>query len=218
MQGNINSTNSQTSAANQNANQNVIGGLLSGASAIGSLFAEGGEVDTGTFKPTQPDEPATPSPAAGNLPALASNPMTMAPSKGDSGGGGGGGGGAGALALLAAAKGGRVPSNPNGPQSFAGQWLNTPARNSSMPMSLYGMAKGGKIEPKLAAKGGGVKAMAKGEKAVKKDNSYANDKVPALLSEGEIVLPRSVTEHPNAPAMAARFVSQVMAKRRLGKK
>ena len=64
-------------------------------------------------------------------------------------------------------------------------------------------------------KGGKVKADSKAEKAVKADNSYSNDKIPAMLSEGEIVLPRSVTMHPMAPAKAAAFVRRIKAKKGL---
>ena len=79
------------------------------------------------------------------------------------------------------------------------------------------VAKGGMIGSRLDAKGGKVKPQNKNEKAVKPDNSYANDKVPALLSEGEIVIPRSITTHPQAPQMAAQFVQAVLNKRRMGK-
>ena len=75
-------------------------------------------------------------------------------------------------------------------------------------------AKGG-----LASTGGKVKANNSGQKAVKSGDSYANDKVPAVLSEHEIVLPRSVTMTANAPEAAKRFVEAVLAqKKRRGAK
>lgn len=37
-------------------------------------------------------------------------------------------------------------------------------------------------------------------------NSYTNDTVPTMLSPGEIVLPRSITQSPDAAAKAAEFV------------
>ena len=40
-------------------------------------------------------------------------------------------------------------------------------------------------------------------------NTFANDTVKGLLAPGEIVLPRSVTQAPNAPVKAAQFVNQV---------
>jgi hypothetical protein len=62
-----------------------------------------------------------------------------------------------------------------------------------------------------AKKGGKVPG-----KAMVKDDSSKNDTVPAMLSAGEIVLPRHITMHPNAPAMAAQFVANELKKR--GKK
>lgn len=81
--------------------------------------------------------------------------------------------------------------------------------------------------PMLAAKGGSVhdyrtgghvKAKSAKEKAVKAGDNYSNDKIPAVLSEHEIVLPRSVTLGPNPVNDAAKFVAQTLAKRKVGKK
>jgi hypothetical protein len=71
-----------------------------------------------------------------------------------------------------------------------------------------GMAKGGD-----ARSGGVVKANSPDQKAVKGGNSYSNDKIPAVLSEGEVVLPRSVTQSRNPVEAAARFVEAVMRKK-----
>jgi hypothetical protein len=73
-------------------------------------------------------------------------------------------------------------------------------------------AKGG-----LAKGGGHVAAKKPSQKAEKGGNSYSNDKIPAMLSEGEIVLPRSVTQSKDPTAAAAKFVSQVLAKRKVKK-
>lgn len=87
----------------------------------------------------------------------------------------------------------------------------------SMPSPMtdsYGMmnaADGG-----LMRKGGKVQAQNRSQRAVKSDDSLSNDKVPAMLSEGEIVIPRHITMHPMAPAMAAQFVANELKKR--GKK
>ena len=43
-------------------------------------------------------------------------------------------------------------------------------------------------------------------------DSPVNDKVPAMLSPGEIVLPRSVATHPNAPELAKEFVKHLPKK------
>lgn len=44
-------------------------------------------------------------------------------------------------------------------------------------------------------------------------DSYKNDTVPAMLSPGEIVIPRSISMSENAPEKAAAFVAQVRAKK-----
>jgi hypothetical protein len=69
-------------------------------------------------------------------------------------------------------------------------------------------AKGGQIE-KLKAQGGHVPGKAK-----VKGNSYSNDTVKALLSPGEVVIPKSVMESGDPARGAAQFVQAVMAKKR----
>lgn len=93
---------------------------------------------------------------------------------------------------------------------------------SSMPAAP--MADGGdvqsmlpmlmKMAPMLMAKSG---AVVPGTASVKGD-SLKNDKVPAILSPKEIVLPRSVTMAPDAPARAAEFVRQIQAGKHKKKK
>lgn len=82
---------------------------------------------------------------------------------------------------------------------------------SSMIKGIGGAAmaaKGG-----LASSGGHVKAKDASQKAVKGGDSYSNDKVPAKLSEGEIVIPRSVTMGKDPIGGSAEFVRKVLAKR-----
>lgn len=61
---------------------------------------------------------------------------------------------------------------------------------------------------------GGVLARSKGGlikgKAKKTGDSEENDTVPALLSPGEIVIPRSIAQSKNADKKSAEFVRQVM--------
>jgi hypothetical protein len=78
-----------------------------------------------------------------------------------------------------------------------------------------GQAKGGMINDFRS--GGKVKAKSPKEKAVKGGNDYANDKIPAVLSEHEIVLPRSVTLSKDPVRASAEFVAKVIAQRK-GKK
>lgn len=77
-------------------------------------------------------------------------------------------------------------------------------------------ANGGKVVngEQLAAKGKMVPGKPKVGGA---KNSYANDNVKALLSPGEIVLPRSVTQSKDPVNNAAKFVQAVMAKQGLKK-
>lgn len=54
-------------------------------------------------------------------------------------------------------------------------------------------------------------------RAVAPGDNYRNDNVPALLSAGEIVLPRSVAMGPDAPERAAGFVKGIQASREQAK-
>lgn len=98
-------------------------------------------------------------------------------------------GNAAGAALGVLAEGGEVP----GPKSHFGQML---AQGGNVGSSLKA---GGHVPGKPAV--GGAK------------DSYANDTVKALLSPGEIVLPRSVTQGGNPVGDAARFVQAVLAKK-----
>lgn len=107
---------------------------------------------------------------------------------------GGAGQAIGAIAGLA--NGGQV----SGPASAFGRYL---AMQGS-PMAAGGLAQGG----------GAVQASSPGQTPVKKGDSYANDKIPTLLSAKEIVLPRSVTMSKDPASAAARFVQALQAKKR----
>lgn len=65
----------------------------------------------------------------------------------------------------------------------------------------------------LMKKGGKVRAEGTGEKASASGDSLSNDKIPAMLSEGEIVIPRHITMSDRAPEKAAAFVAAQLAKR-----
>ena len=107
-----------------------------------------------------------------------------------------------------------LQQTPTGPQSAFGRYLaglGGQPTTLPMPEARGGMmAKGGT----LASSGGNVAAKSPDQKATKAGNSYSNDKIPALLSEGEIVIPRSVMQSGDPARSAADFVSKVMAKRR----
>lgn len=95
-------------------------------------------------------------------------------------------------AAMGFAQGGDVP----GPKSSIGRHL---------------MACGGGVD--MSA--GGNVAAGPGQSAVKSGNSYSNDKIPALLSEHEIVLPREVTMSKDPVKESAKFVQAVLAKRKV---
>lgn len=71
------------------------------------------------------------------------------------------------------------------------------------PVSCYGQALKG-----MNMKSGGAVAG----KAQVKGDSPKNDTVPAVLSPGEIVIPRSVLSGPNASSKAKAFVEAILAK------
>lgn len=58
-----------------------------------------------------------------------------------------------------------------------------------------------------ASKGGHVPGQAK-----VKGDSYKNDNVPAMLSPGEVVIPRRIMQGPDAANKSAQFVAAIMAK------
>lgn len=121
-----------------------------------------------------------------------------------------------------------------GPQSSFGQFLNnyqdpaanekqviqnnnpqpTPVKNTdssdiaSIASVAALMAGGG-----LAEDGGNVNAKSPDQKAVAPGNSYANDKIPAKLSEGEIVIPRDVLSSSDPVAAAAEFVRKTLSEK-----
>lgn len=84
-----------------------------------------------------------------------------------------------------------------------------------LPMLAAAANKGGKVKGNavvgelLASMGKQVPGKAK-----TKGDNLKNDTVPAMLSPGEVVIPRSIMNSPDAPKKAAEFVARVMAKKR----
>ena len=136
------------------------------------------------------------------------------------------------------AHGGIIPDKQNyamggmaQPQSYIGQYFQNPnqmlgainqsdnLRDSQLDYSTLndggavnrdGMyAKGGMAPMSLMKQGGHVPG-----KAAVAGDSYKNDIVDAKLSPGEIVIPRSIVNHPNAPEMAAKFVRDTLSKKK----
>ena len=99
--------------------------------------------------------------------------------------------------------------------SMAPAAVSAAPAGSALSLATLGAAHGGMANDFRA--GGKVKADSANEKAVAKGNNYSNDKIPAVLSEHEIVLPRSVTLSKDPVRESAKFVAKVIAKRK-GKK
>lgn len=109
--------------------------------------------------------------------------------------------GGGSAAMLMAAKGGEVSEKEMiGPRSKVGQHLKM-AKGGMLPLSGDAYAAKGKVIP---------------GKAEVKGDSLKNDKVPAVLSPGEVVLPRSVMNAADPAGEAAKFVAAIQARK--GKK
>lgn len=66
-------------------------------------------------------------------------------------------------------------------------------------------------------KGGRVEAKDKGQKAMKSGDSLDNDKVPALLSQGELVVDRDTMADPGPIGQMARAVAQHISRRNKSK-
>lgn len=111
--------------------------------------------------------------------------LSMSKMSGGGGGGSSGGGGMSSMMNPMASAGGGDSSGGGGMSSMM----------SMLPMLAMAASKGGPVPGKAAVP----------------DNSPKNDTVPAMLSPGEIVIPRSITEHPDAARMAAQFVAKTIA-------
>lgn len=175
--------NASTAAQNAQGAQKTLGGLLGGAGAVlGTLFADGGEVEKSTPLPGQPSMPNIPFMAEGGEadplgPQSFAGKFLSGDSSKDSGG------------------------------SSLGDNLKQVA-----PMALAAMNSGGAVPhvvegEKLAAKGMMVPGKAKVS-----GNSLKNDTVPAMLSPGEVVINREIMQSDNPPQKAAEFVQKVMMK------
>jgi hypothetical protein len=177
----------------------------------------------------------------GTAGSLAMMPMTGGLSAFSTGGGGvpgfGAPGGAGGFYK---AHGGIIPEKQNyamggmaanQPQSYVGQYFQNPNQmlgainesdnikdanldystlNDGGAVNRDGMyAQGGMAPMSLMKQGGHVPG-----KAAVAGDSYKNDIVDAKLSPGEIVIPRSIVNSPNAPEMAAKFVRDTLSKKK----
>lgn len=210
-QGNVNTANAALAEQKMKGQQGLIGG---GLSAVGTAFglAKGGEVkkmaDGGNLVPAAPSTPAPvvngPSSAFGQfLSGMSGNPQgdqdPLFKGMQDLGKG--------------IAKRANAPSAPTAPEADSAG----PAAGPDMADISTGSmaAKGGAAHDYRG--GGKVKAKSQDEKATVKGNSYSNDKIKAVLSENEVVIPRDVMMSKDPVKGAADFVRKVLAKKRNGK-
>jgi hypothetical protein len=236
-QGNVNSANASMANTSMQGQQGVVGGLMGGAGAVGKValgvayggeiknnYADGGMVNAPTGSFGQFLSGWNPGGFQGTMPSgefinetPSSNPGAEALQKSLTGAG----------EKIAAGMKDKASSGPDTVQSgsnvlMAGE--SAPQQNmssmapapqmsvgapatSSMPVG-DGFYKGG-----LAATGGPVDAKSPDQKAEKQGNSYDNDKIPAMLSEGEVVIPRDVMQSEDPIKAATDFVAGVIAKR-----
>ncbi len=128
--------------------------------------------------------------------------LGMGMSGGGVAGGAAGGGGTGMLpAPVMFAGGGNVPTAADGPSSALGRWLKGGAGPSAVAPHVEALRKleaGGPVD----FRGGGP---VPGQARVAGD-SERNDTVPAMVSPGEIVIPRSIAQMADAPERAAEFI------------
>ncbi len=145
--------------------------------------------------------------------------------------GGGGGGGA---AMMALAKGGKIPyryseggvAALNGVGTSIGSGMNVEDKINGAVNNVTSLLGGGGDDKKpdaapAMARGGAIKGeqyAAQGKvipgRAKVSGNSYSNDTVPAMLSPGEVIIPRNVMQSKNPSEGARKFVEAVMAKQK----
>ncbi len=222
-QGNVNSSNVGLAQSTMKGQQDLVGNAMNMAGLGGALAGggkDGGGAASGKGKGAS-------GPSEGNTTDHASSAPSSEPHQDTSqegttnetpgGYSGGDSGGyqrdeSGQTGGTYAAQGGMIvpgAAEAVGPKSSFGQFLHTSLKGGKA------MASGGAVD-RLRSEGGTVKAKSAKQKAVKNGNSYDNDKIPAMLSEGEIVIPRSVLQSKDPVRSSADFVSKVLAKR--GKK
>lgn len=236
---NQNSTNAQIQGQNASGQQSLFGGLLNGASTalagpIGNLFKAAAPAVASSGAATAIGD-AVPMIAAGAHGGIIQKyadggmaeqffsqppPQPVAPVGPQSNAG---------KFLFGSAPSQQSANDPNPFQSMgqnnAGAQSLNKAGNSAgsgiggllgKGISAIGslFAEGGPINGEMLAAQG---KMVPGKAEVKGD-SLKNDKVPAVLSPGEVVIPRSVMQSGDPVANSAKFVQAIMAKQNMRRK
>lgn len=233
-QGNINSTNAALANSNMQGQQALIGGAMNSIGSMGGMmggkakgglisrYEDGGEVEEQPelSHSSEPVAPAAENPTAptaqssfgqflNGYNATAANSQQGLANIGNVQNG---------SAALEKGMSSMMKSGSDLKNSISGLF-DSGGGGDSTDSGMGGMAsiaamaaKGGQATHDYRG-GGNVKAKNAKEKAVKSGNSYSNDKIPAVLSEGEVVIPRSVMQGKDPTRGAADFVSKVLAKR-----
>jgi hypothetical protein len=231
---NVNSANAGQAAINTKGQQGIVGGGLSAAgSALGlangglvsPMYAQGGMVDCyaeGGMAPFYADggSVASVAPPVPTVQGASQFKKLSDQTWGNSGNGGGAsssgdpmqqgvsdfGKGLSKFAQNNWGSGAAMPTDPA--MSMAGGAGDAGAVGMGEAADAAGAGAGLADAAVLAAKSGG---SVPGKAKVAGD-SYANDTVPAILSPGEVVIPRHIMQGKNPAADAAKFVAAIMAK------
>jgi hypothetical protein len=185
----------QTNAAVANANQQASQGLLGGiGGSIGSILglshADGGMIDKYADGGTVASSYLNQ--GFGPLGAMGANPA-MQKGLGSLLSGG--------ISKLQSLGGSGATQMAGGPGDAGGLDMSAAAL-AAHGGRIHNFKPGGKVPGKASVPG----------------DSLKNDTVPAIVSPGEIVIPRSVAQSKDAPQQAAKFVGAVLARHGLGKK
>lgn len=194
MQSNMNSANAGIAGINAKGQQGIVGGLLGGVgTAFGlahggvvSAYASGGLVDgpQSELGKQLMGYQKQDNPGAKNIPGQAQTAMNSSDP------------------LQSGAA-----TFSNGLSSLIGKQFQSAPASTMTAGGGDALGAGAASDLVVASKGGPIPG-----KASVKGDSYANDTVPAVLSPGEIVIPRHITQGPNAPEKAKQFVAAIMAK------
>jgi hypothetical protein len=219
-------TNAAVANANQQAAQGIVGGLLNSAGPALGVLAHGGMVK-GYADGGMTDDPQAMNYSSMTEPA-SNRPQSQAGKflKGFDSMGNTNAGNVSPVLTQGFGSLGAMGANPALSAAISG----SKRKPMSMPLlsdpkslsAVGGAAEFGPEMAMVAAHGGRVPVNFKpggkvpGKAAVKGD-SFKNDTVPAIVSPGEIVLPRSITMSNDAPERAKKFVAAILAKRSMRK-
>jgi len=222
-QSSANSANAAMAQTNANNSAGAIGGLLNGAGSVAAmaLLAKGGVVSRDKMLPAHLHAIAT----AYHPHKYASGGYVPVQNVGAADGSFSGN----ALANTSQLKGGslNLPSGGYGNGGItqfegatAGSSMSAdPMDSGNQQINNYMNGPQDALQSnqmELAAKGGPVKAQNPSQKAVKNGDSYSNDKIPALLSEGEVVIDKDTLNDSGPMGKLARKLAAHMEEKNNG--